>query len=340
MYGVVAMALLICGQPESVETTVLRTVTVFEAEEHLNFPWVFRGPGEYLAMSCSIGVHTKTERGMSLASEDDGETWAAPKEQQVGGMGTLLADGRAVALSCWGPDPNPDGSFPVKTLYYVDGGRRHEQTVTGVLHLPIPLSPHFHRSILEMPGGVLLATIYGHQEGHKKSSSALIRTENGGKLWSFVSVIAQSEEAGREGFCEPVIVRLADGGLLCALRVGGPLHTTRSRDGGKTWSVPEVVADHGVDPDLLLMTNGVLVLSYGRPNVELRFSANGTGRSWTPPMTVYRGPGCSYTSLSEANNGDLLVFFSQSAFCGTPGTGPLNMIRLARLSLKQLRRAG
>jgi len=336
MFLMALMATLLCeAQPEDLDVKVLRTVTVFEAEEHLNFPWVFRGPGDFLAMGCSIGQHTKTERGMRLMSMDDGDTWRVPEGQTVGGMGTLLRDGRAVDLSCWGPKVNDDGSYPATTLYYADGGRKLAEKVAGAVTLPFVMSPHFHRSIVEMPDGALLATIYGRQEGHKKYTAAVLRSEDGGKRWDFLSVIAQSEEVGNEGFCEAALVRLDNGDLFCAMRVGGPLHTTRSTDGGQTWSAPEVVADHGVDPALVLMSNGVLVLSYGRPNVDLLFSSDGTGREWGPPMTLYQGPGCSYTSLVEGTNGDLLAFFSQSGFCGGAGTGPLNMIRLARLSVRR-----
>ncbi len=323
------------AQGKDLDVQVLRTVTVFEAKEHLNFPWVFRGPGRFLSMSCSIGVHTKTERGMALVSSDDGDTWAKPEEPSVGGMGTLLRDGRAVVLSCWGPKPNPDGAYPTTTSFFTNGGRKRNKAVAGTLTLPFAMAPHFHRSLVEMPDGSLLATIYGTQKGHKRCTSALVRTADGGKHWKCVSVIAHSEQVGREGFCEPAVVRLANGHLFCAMRTGGPLYTTRSSVDGRTWSTPEAVADHGVDPDLLLMTSGVLVLSYGRPNVDLQFSVDGTGRQWTPPMTLYRGPGCSYTSLAEGANHDLLVFFSQSGFCGGKGTGPLNMMRMVRLSVRR-----
>jgi len=253
----------------------------------------------------------------------------------VGGMGTLLRDGRAVVLGCWGPKRLENGAYPIATYCYADGGRRLAETVAGVLRLPFVMPPHFHRSIVEMPDGSLVATIYGTQEGHKKYTSALIQTKDGGKQWDLLSVIAHSEEVGKEGFCEPVLTMLSNGDLFCAMRTGGPLYTTRSSDGGASWSAPEAVANHGVDPALLLLSNGVLVLSYGRPDVELRFSTDGTGRAWSAPFSVYRGPGCHYTSLGEGANGDLLVFFSQSAFCGTPGLGPLNMMRLARFAVQR-----
>jgi len=330
---IIAMGSTLAQQP--LEVKVTRTVTVAEAEEELNFPWVFRGPGGFLSLACSIGQHTVTERGMALVSEDDGETWSPPKGAVIGGQGLLLRDGRAVQLSCWGPEPDADGAYPVSTAYFADGGREPAETVPGLVTLPFMMKPHFHRSLIEMPDGSLLATIYGTQEGQKKYTSALIRTDDGGRNWRFLSVIAQSEEVGDEGFCEPVIARLANGDLLCAMRVGGPLYVCRSTDEGRTWDQPVAVADHGVCPDLLLMRNGVLALSFGRPNVDLLFSPDGDGREWTAPLTLYRGNGCSYTSLREAENGELMVFFSQSGFCGTPGPGPLNMIRLARLSVRR-----
>lgn len=319
---------------QPLEVKVLRTTTVFEAEEHLNFPWAFQGPDGFIAFNCSIGQHTVTERGMRLISEDDGETWTRPEQDTVSGMGTLLSDGRAVALSCWNPETNEEGAYLVTTLYYSAGGRTLTERVPGLLTLPFKMAPHFHRSIVELPDGSLVAGVYGRQEGHAKYTSALVRTDDHGKSWRFLSVIGHSEEVGGEGFCEPAIERLANGDLLCAMRVGGPLHLCRSTDDGKTWSQPVVVADHGVCPDLLLLSSGVVVLSFGRPNVDLLFSPDGSGNEWVNRMTLYRGQGCSYTSLLEAENGDLVVFFSQSGFGGAEGPGPLNMIRLARLSVR------
>lgn len=330
-----ALLLLMGADGPTMDVNILRTVTVYEAEEHLNFPWVFRGLDGFLSLSCSIGQHTVNERSLTLVSSDDGETWTTPQQPAPNGTAILLRDGRAAVLNCWGPESQePEkGLYPATTLFYADGGRGAVAKVAGLIHLPFLMKPHFHRSLIEMPDGTLLATIYGTRDGDKKYTSLLLRTDDGGRNWQFLSIIAHAEDVGKEGFCEPALVRLANGDLFCALRVGGPLYTTRSSDNGATWTTPQVVADHGVDPDLLLMKNGVLALSFGRPNVDLLFSPDGTGNTWISGLTLYRGPGCAYTSLAEADNGDLMVFFSQSGFCGTPGIGPLNMIRLVRLSV-------
>ena len=75
MLSMIAILALIPGAAgDELAVEVLRMVTVSEASEHLNFPWVFRGPGDFLSMGCSIGQHTKNERGMRLVSMDDGDT--------------------------------------------------------------------------------------------------------------------------------------------------------------------------------------------------------------------------------------------------------------------------
>lgn len=318
-----------------VEITVNNTVTICEAEDHLNFPWVFRGEDGFMSLSCSTGLHTVTERSMRWMSPDDGATWQKPDTLLVNGMGTLLRDGRAVTLACWGPKANAEGAYPITSLFFDGGGKGALKKVSGLLTMPFVMKPHYHRSLIELPDGALIATIYGTKEGDKKYTSALIKTVDGGKTWHLLSVIAHSEEIGREGFCEPALVRLDNGDLFCALRVGGPLHTTRSTDDGKTWSEPKIVAPHGVDPALVLLSNGILALSYGRPDVSLILSVDGTGEAWTEPYVAYRGPGCHYTSLVEGINGDLLLFFGQSGFNNTPGLGPLNMMRMARISLSR-----
>ena len=78
-------------------------------------------------------------------------------------------------------------------------------------------------------------------------------------------------------------ITAADGSLLVVMRIGSsqPVYQTRSTDGGLTWGTPTTLpgvasADtYSVDPDLALMANGPLVLSYGRPTTNLIFSLDG-----------------------------------------------------------------
>ena len=117
-----------------------------------------------------------------------------------------------------------------------------------------------HRSMIELPGGDLLATAYGafkadripsaYQKKMMKLRSLLFRSGDGGKSWKLISTIAVGD-VGSEGFNEPVICRLSHGPhvgrLLCRMRTGRDLHQAVSDDEGSTWSKPQPVAFNGID---------------------------------------------------------------------------------------------
>jgi hypothetical protein len=124
------------------------------------------------------------------------------------------------------------------------------------------------------------------------------------------------------GFAEPGSALLGDGSLLVMLRTTdglgvGPLYASRSNDDGKTWSAPAVVHSSGVMPRLLQLGNGVLVLTYGRPGVDLRFSFDGTGTVWSEPLPLVplsssdiQADTCGYTSLLPLTANSFLVAYS------------------------------
>ena len=164
---------------------------------------------------------------------------------------------------------------------------------------------------------------------------------------------------GQEGFCEPTIALLPDGDLSCIARAGTyvaetgpsdsyhdlanaivkddgkyyttgpepckPLYIARSTDGGQTWSPPEPMAEaRGACPRLLLLSNGVLALSYGRlarpsQGDAITFSADG-GRTWTKPVTLFSGLCSGYTALVETSPGRVLCVFDAVTAWGPKGT--------------------
>jgi hypothetical protein len=78
-----------------------------------------------------------------------------------------------------------------------------------------------------------------------------------------------------------------------------------SHDAGKTWSEPVPLEVGKVCPDLVLMSNGVLACSYGRPASCLMFSLDG-GRTWPSHYVVSDRVGFNYTSIREIAPGRLL----------------------------------
>ncbi len=185
-----------------------------------------------------------------------------------------------------------------------------------------PIGMLTHRSLVRMPNGDLIGTGYGRSDKQPDTSHCFcIISHDEGKTWKYYSTIAEGKSPGREGFGEPVMLLLANGDLLCHIRTGGPLLQVRSKDGGKTWSKPKQIADFGVDPDLIQLSNGAVVTSYGRPGVWLNVDFDGTGEEWDKTVEIYSGPGCSYTSLVEIEPGLVALFYGEGAFCGgTSGT--------------------
>jgi hypothetical protein len=45
----------------------------------------------------------------------------------------------------------------------------------------------------------------------------------------------------------------------------------------------------GVMPDLLQLKSGPLILTYGRPGVNLAVSRDGSGKTWQPPISLFSG---------------------------------------------------
>lgn len=154
------------------------------------------------------------------------------------------------------------------------------------------------------------------------------RSTDAGRSWKIQGRIPYqpdlaADPRGKErmGYTEPAFEILADGSFLCVARTtdgigNGPMYASRSRDLGRTWSRPEVVARSGVLPRLLRLANGVIVLSSGRPGVQLRFCADGGGKTWTEPFELVpyaqekEAVSCGYTSLLATGRDRLLIIYS------------------------------
>ncbi len=125
---------------------------------------------------------------------------------------------------------------------------------------PLPAG-WMHRSLLELPNGDLIATMYGwfngdtapsaYQPAMKKMRSVVIRSRDQGKSWAYLSTIAVDTGTGTEGFDEPVMVRVArgphTGRLLTLMRTGRDLYGAHSDDDGVSWSRPAAVHFNGID---------------------------------------------------------------------------------------------
>jgi len=163
-----------------------------------------------------------------------------------------------------------------------------------------------YKQIIEYKG-LLYATGYGEFNEPKTGYNILIKSDDEGKSWHFVSIMGQNYE--------PTLCMLPDGDMIaihrCDLsREPRPLLQSRSTDGGLSFSkaVPapgvELITNEDrkwftsdgrlythcsgaqVDPTLLRMGNGVIAVSYGRPGLHIRFSIDGKGQYWSNKTTI------------------------------------------------------
>ncbi|MEF3303131.1 sialidase family protein [Paenibacillus sp. GYB003] len=168
---------------------------------------------------------------------------------------------------------------------------------------------------LSMEDGTLGAALYGRYATDTKYRTIWARSTDGGANWSVVSTVAYDPDAGPEGYCEPAVERVADGSLLCVMRIGSnkPLYQCRSFDEGETWSKPEPLPGpapeltHSVLPALRKLRDGTLVLSYGRPDTRMLLSPDGSGRSWTSFATTYDGTTTGYTGIAVVGSGRVFL---------------------------------
>lgn len=222
--------------------------------------------------------HTRIQ---SMLSRDGGATWTpwahAPNQDPVfieGGM-VERADGTIVMLDTFIMPAEKRPGYGAGEIWQSKDDLR---TVTGPhdaeFHLPhVAWSgstndfgrPHAsaraHRSIVELPDGELLASIYTRFPGDTapasymptmmKTRTIVARSRDGGATWAYLATVAVDAGVGTEGFGEPVLVRVAQGAhagrLLCYMRTGRDLFGAHSDDAGATWSRPLPVRIPGID---------------------------------------------------------------------------------------------
>jgi len=268
------------------------------------------------AIWCSYDeISPETARTAFCATDDAGATWSAPvPEADAGHSWARLADGSCLWLSYMTMRAS-DAIASCRVGRSIDGLDYHWST--GAVDFSPMRVPHltkgaarmlFARSILTMPDGSLLATMYGRFVDDTRDRSIVVRSTDGGSRWRYLSTIGYLSDIGGEGLNEPCIAATSSGDLVAIMRnaSGEPMWTARSTDAGKSWSDPRPIPTaRGVFPDIIRMSSGLLACSFGRPGCKLMFSAD-DGASWSDPVPVFDGPSTYYTAIREVEPGKLL----------------------------------
>lgn len=237
---------------------------------------------------------------------------------------------------------------------------RHTNPSTGesiVDHAPISLLGDFRMAtegllpviffgpLKRMRDGAILGVFYPSfavtKEGEidTKDGVLLVLSKNNGKTWQQWDRLPYRPDLGydpkaylRGGYTEPCAEILNDGSLLFAMRTAdatpepfpgwtecGPLYTVKRSIEGE-WTIPKPVSPYGVLPQLLKLKNGMTVLSYGRPGIEVRLSFD-NGETWTAPYPILeatrldqRAETCGYSSIIEDLNDPNAFWITYSSF--------------------------
>lgn len=291
-------------------------------------------------------MHKSVDKGKTVTSHENADANAVSILHMPEGV-VLSRSGLFLALDEYAYYRSPD-LYEVKAWRSTDDDLR-SMTVEQSL-IRVPNGPkrsrkpgewfglYLFRTILELSDGTLLATVEGSLDSDRvfptgrrdraeltdspKLRTFIISSQDQGRNWQYLSSVAvpqEDDQAVGEGFAEPSLVRLDNGQLLCVMRSGNytPLYQCWSSDDGKTWSEPVYTGlERGVDPCLIRLVDGRLLLAYGlrypagscggssedgvgASLIELAISQDGTGRTWSNPVTIGSGIYGTYPTIFE-----------------------------------------
>jgi S-formylglutathione hydrolase FrmB len=296
----------------------------------------------------------------SFLSRDEGATWEKRETGTLGPGPLALSDGRIIGMAY--------RSKPIegRTGWYRDSGYvSNDQGLTVEaqdvdFHVPLAkaarghalhLGPLYMRSMVERPDGSLVALMAGWFLGDdvpcpyspKRPYSRTYTCESidGGATWTYLATIGYGQ-IGSEGYNEGSMKQLPNGDLVVVMRTGSmadkrchdnPIMFSRSRDGGKRWSTPQRTGVNGAFPDILVLSDGVLALSYGRPGACIMFSTDG-GATWGDQTVVDATPYSGYTTIVETGPGEILMAFGTRGYMDPKAGKQPDAVRLARVRYK------
>lgn len=323
--------------------------------------------------------HTAAPQGCEqiLMTRDGGRSYAVARTKHYGtsgnfngygDLGTLVPPASAGRFrTIVGCNDCANGGLPyyVQTWQDADGELRLVENRSVTLHgSPPALRPNASyfglstpsQSIVRLRDGALLMAIYGFAADGVRGCEAsgrpgrcytigFYRSADDGLSWEYRSRLDQTKSMPLkgEGPCEPGMVALRNGTVLLMFRLGGGLGLWRAyTEDGAAWSEPEATPVFAVWPQLLLLSNGALVLGSGRPGLGLWRSPGADGAEWVghdviaehnsrvPPSLAFGNSSgtTAYTGIAEVEPGVVLLAYDK---IGKHRAGGLNQVFSVRV---------
>jgi hypothetical protein len=278
-------------------------------------PYLYDLGKDLLLMSVAQGPDAFYEPYGLLRSTDAGKTWTPIPGLDQSDKTPLPVlrrpDGSILAMSRW-TRTRPDGTVVGKTTR-LNADATEFTMEENRINLPQEYTNESpgdqiicERHIWNDDDGAITMVVWSRKQVERDDGrkitvrmSHLVRSVDEGRTWKYVSTIGPGGE--------PAVVRLSDTEMTAVIRGdrNSRMKQTFSRDAGKTWSAPVELEVGRVLPDLVLMSNGVLACSYGRPASCLMFSLD-HGKTWTSHHVISDKVRFNYTSIREISPGRLL----------------------------------
>lgn len=221
----------------------------------------------------------------------------------------LEADGMEVRMT---PSGEAAYAYGVHAETSHDGGATWLERPVEYPHRPLTMSFHENATFIRLSDTSVMRLVYSRTKANRRYYELrALRSEDNGLHWT--STVVACDPSERTGYGESSIIRCANGDLLVMMRTetlkgtADYMSMTRSTDEGLTWSTPEATNIKGHPPDLLMLSNGHILCTFGYRKDPMGIRAmisTDDGRTFSDEtLTVLRSDG--KRSADGGRGGDL-----------------------------------